>query len=253
MSDAGIFAQKPMSSTFALGLRGLFFAASLGLHGLAFAAFLPSTSEEEAPVDSLELSIAPPQGETMIEEADAVDSAAQAETVASIQKTETPPPVVEEAPEAAKVVDQDAETITASIKQEEPPPPQMQEPVPETPHMDAQSAPNAQQVNAAEETFARRAVGVENGLHTGGGTTRAAYAAAVKKEIARNKRRPDGADHGTVSVSFVIGATGGAEDITIVRPAAPKLDSTARGILASVTLPPPPGGKFQGMVAIKFE
>ena len=118
---------------------------------------------------------------------------------------------------------------------------------------ETQAAPASQQTNAAEETFARRAVGVENGLRVGGGTTRAAYAAAVKKEIAKNKKRPDGEDHGTVAVSFVIGANGDAENVTIVKPASPRLDNTARNIVAAVRLPPPPGGKFQGVIAIKFE
>ena len=45
-----------------------------------------------APIEGLELSLAPPQGEALVEEKDAVDSAAQTETVAAVQKVETPPP-----------------------------------------------------------------------------------------------------------------------------------------------------------------
>ena len=247
-------AARPLA-LWAMGLRGTFLMLSLGLHGLAFAAFLPHASNEEAPVDSLELSIAPPQGETLVEEKDAVDSTAQSETVASVQKSVTPPPDPQEVVEAAKVDDPDAEVMTAAVTPPDlPPPPQEQPQTPPEPvHEVTLAAPNAQQVNATEETFARHAVGVETGLRTGGGTTRAAYAAAVKKEIARNKKRPTAQGAGAVSVSFVIGPAGEAESISVVKSVNPALDETARSIIAAVHLPPPPGGKFLGTIAIKFE
>ena len=131
------------------------------------------------------------------------------------------------------------------------PPPVEQKPEPVVEKVEA--APPAQATSAADETFARRDVGVENGLRIGGGVTRAAYAAAVKKEITKNRRRPTGADRGTVSVSFVIGPTGSVENVKVVKAAAPMLDETARSIVAAIHLPPPPGGTFSGTIAIKFE
>ena len=236
-------------------LRGVFLVASIGLHGLAFASLLPRVDDQEAPVDGLELSIAPPQGEALVEEKDAVDSAAQAEAVAAVQKVETPPPDAPDLAEAAKVEDAQAQVMMAAVKepdlQPRPDAPEApQEPVQEQP---PQPSANAQQTAAAEETFAQRAVGVESGLRSGGGVTKAAYAAAVKKEIAKNKRRPAGETRGTVSLTFVIGPTGRAERIEVSKSANPALDDAARSIIAAVQLPPPPGGIFPAEIAIKFE
>ena len=235
-------------------MRTIFFAASLGLHGLAFAALLPMPTDQEAPIEGLELSLAPPQGETLVEEKDVVDSAAQAETAASVQKPELPPPDATEFVEAAKVEDSEALVMTSSVKEPEvqpvlemaePPP----EPAPEQPSMST----SAHQTAAAEETFARRAVGAENGARVGGGVTHAAYAAAVKKEIAKHKRRPAGELRGTVGLSFVIGSSGRAERIEVSKSVHPELDEAARSIIAAVQLPPPPGGTFPAAIAIKFE
>jgi TonB family protein len=239
----------------ALLLRSLFVVASVGLHGLAFASLLPRVNDQEAPIEGLELSLAPPQGEALAEEKDAVDSAAQTETVAAVQKIETPPPP--EAPdlaEAAKVVDEEAPVMAAAVKEPEPQPVlEVVETPPEPVQEQPQVSASAQQTAAAEETFAKRAVGVENGLRTGGGVTRAAYAAAVKKEIAKNKRRPPGDWRGAVSLSFVIGPNGRAERIEVAKSVNPALDEAARSIIASVQLPPPPGGTFPAAITIKFE
>ena len=240
-------------------LRTVFVAASIGLHGLAFAAFLPQARDQDAPIEGLELSLAPPEGETIAEEKDAVDSSAQTETVASIPQVEPtppPPPVVQEQVEAAKVDDAEAEVMEAAVKPPEQPPvvdPPPVEQKPEPVIEKVEAAPPAQATSAADETFARRDVGVENGLRQGGGVTRAAYAAAVKKEITKNRRRPNGMDRGTVSVSFVIGPNGSVEVVKVVKPTVPTLDETARSIVASIHLPPPPGGTFAGTIAIKFE
>lgn len=239
------------------GLRVAFLGLSVGLHGLAFAALLPRPTDQDAPIDGLELSLAPPQGETLAEEKDAIDSIAQAESVAATPKVEPPPPEIQEIVEAAKVEVEDAPTMEAAFK--EPPPelqmasePQPQTP-PEAPKEEAQVQVNTQQAAAAEETFAQRSVGVENGLRSGGGVTHAAYAAAVKKEIAKNKRRPDGESRGSVGLSFVIGSSGRAERIDIVKSVNPVLDEAARKIVAAVQLPPPPGGMFPATISIKFE
>jgi TonB family protein len=90
-------------------------------------------------------------------------------------------------------------------------------------------------------------------LRVGGGATRAAYAAAVKKELARRKRRPDADAHGTVSVNFVIGPDGAPVAINIEKQTHPALADAARSIVAAVQLPPPPGGTFAATVSIKFE
>jgi protein TonB len=239
-------------------LRGTFLTVSLVMHGLAFAAFMPRETEQDAPIEGLELSLAAPQGETVAEETDQVDSSAQTEAVASIPQAEPPPPPVpvQEEVEAAKVEDQEAPAMEAASKPPEPtppiePPPPEQKP--ETPVEKVQIAPSAQASAAAEETFAKRDMGVENGLRQGGGVTRAAYAAAVKKAIAKNRRRVPASRHGTVSVSFVIGPVGKVETVHVVKAVSPILDDTARDIIAAIHLPPPPGGTFSGTIAIKFE
>ena len=238
----------------AMALRGLFLAASVALHGLAFASLSPRVNDQDAPIDGLELSFAPPEGEALVEEKDSVDSAAQAEAAASVQKVQTPPPDAPDLAEAAKVEDAEAPVMMAAVKEPEPQPvidvvETPPDPVQEQPQLSAA----AQQTAAAEETFAHRAVGVATGLRTGGGVTQAAYAAAVKKEIAKNKRRPPGDGRGTVSLSFVIGPSGRAERIEVSKSVNPALDAAARSIIASVQLPPPPGGLFPAAIAIKFE
>ena len=237
-------------------LRSLFLVASVGLHGLAFASLLPRVNDQEAPIEGLEVSLAPPEGEALVEEKEAVDSAAQTETVAAVQKVQTPPPDAPDLAEAAKVVDEEAPVMAAAVKEPEPEPKPVLEVV-ETPPEPVQEQPqlsaSAQQTAAAEETFAHRAVGVQNGLRTGGGVTRAAYAAAVKKEIAKNKRRPPGDWRGAVSLSFVIGPSGRAERIEVAKSVNPALDEAARSIIAAVQLPPPPGGSFPAAITIKFE
>ena len=235
-------------------LRGLFLVASLGLHSLALASLLPRANDQEAPIEGLELAMAPPQGETLVEEKDAVDSAAQAEATAAVLKVETPPPDAPDLAEAAKVLDDEAPAMQAAVKELEPQPVlEVAETPPEPVQEQPQVSASAQQAAAAEETFAQRAVGVENGLRAGGGVTRAAYAAAVKKEIAKNKRRPPGDMRGTVNLTFVIGPDGRAERIEVAKTVSPVLDEAARSIIASVQLPPPPGGTFSAAIAIKFE
>ena len=75
----------------------------------------------------------------------------------------------------------------------------------------------------------------------------------MKKEIAKNKRRPPGDWRGAVSLSFVIGPNGRAERIEVAKSVNPALDEAARSIIASVQLPPPPGGTFPAAITIKFE
>ncbi len=239
-------------------LRVVFLGMSVGLHGLALAALLPRPVDENAPIEGLELSLAPPEGEALVEERDLVDSSAQNESVAATPKVEPlPPPETPVILEAAKVEVEEAPVMEAAVKE---PPPEFK-PIPETPpetppelpKEETQVQANTQQTAAAEETFAHRAVGVENGVRSGGGVTQAAYAAAVKKEIAKNKRRPNGEQRGSVSLSFIIGPNGRAERIDIVKSVDPTLDEAARKIVAAVQLPPPPGGMFPATISIKFE
>lgn len=237
------------------GLRGLVFIFSLTLHGLAYSAFLPSQRiDENAPIEGLELSIAPPQGESAADEPHEVDSRAQAEAAASIPQSEPPTAPVQESVEAAKVENNDADVMEAATTLDPsriPPPPEQKPEKPEIEKVETVSATQA--ANAAEETFARRDLGVENGVQQSGGVTRAAYAAAVKKAIAKNRRRPHGDERGTVSISFLIGPSGTAEQIEVVKSAGSSLNETARSIVAALRLPPPPDRTFSGTIAIKFE
>ena len=239
-------------------LRPLAILFSAGLHGYAVVALANAPERrEEAPVEALEFSMAPPEGETLVEEEKTEDSVAREETVAGAKEPEPPPPPVPDAVEQAKVEEPEAEAIEATTKPVEEPPPEKPEEVRKEPEPVREIVPETtaqtQTVAAAEESFASRTAGVENGLKQGGGMTKAAYAAAVKKQIAKNRKRPSGQGQGTVSVNFIIGAAGRADRIAILRSVNPALDETARGIVAAIRLPPPPGGAFQGTIAFKFE
>jgi hypothetical protein len=83
--------------------------------------------------------------------------------------------------------------------------------------------------------------------------TSAEYASLVKKEIEKKRKRPEKAMFGVVSVAFCINKEGRAETITIVKSTKHELESTARMIIASIEVPPPPSGSFNGTIAIKFE
>jgi periplasmic protein TonB len=240
-------------------LRPLAFLCSVGVHGYAVVAIAQSPPQPEAiPVESLEITLAPPEGEAMAEEEQREDSVAQQESVASVAQPEPPPPPPEpDALEKVKVEDAEAEALQAVTKPVEPPPPEekpeeIKEPEPVA-EVKPEAAPQPVTAAAAEESFATRAIGVENGLRHGGGMTRAAYAAVVKKQIAKNRKRPTAQGRGVVSISFSIGREGKVDRTTIVRSVNAALDETARSIIASIHLPPPPDGAFQATIAIKFE
>jgi protein TonB len=244
------------ASSNALGFRTILLFASIALHGMAVAAFIPIIDDQNAPIDALELSLMPPEGETALEEKDLIDSSAQIET-AQAQDSQIAPVVRDEQEaELAKVIEPDAEVISVSSPLNPPnepsrePDPQIQDK--ENP-VEAREKADSKASSAADESFASRAVGVQNGLRSGGGASRAAYAAALKKEITRRKRRPDADAHGAVTIAFVIGPAGAPTSITIEGEPHPVLADAARWIIASVQMPPPPGGSFSGTVSIKFE
>ncbi len=237
-------------------LRPVAIIVSIALHGSALLAAARPADVDDTPLEAIEIGIAPPMGETLIEEAETADSIAQNETVASLKAIEKPMPVEEQIVEPAKILAPDTETYEVPVKQAEMPPEKHDEPPKESDPL-AQIAPAATQqemtVAATEESFARKEVGVENGLKKGGGMTKAAYAAAVKKQIAKNKKRAVGSEHGAVSISFVIGPQGLPEHVAIPKSSNHRLDETARDIITSIRLPPPPNGQFMAAVEIKFE
>jgi outer membrane biosynthesis protein TonB len=70
-----------------------------------------------------------------------------------------------------------------------------------------------------------------------------AYARKVAAEIRRHS--PEKASvHGNLSVRFTIGASGRVESHKIINTSDPALGSEVDRILASVRMPPPPGGSF---------
>jgi protein TonB len=238
-------------------VRTLFVLASLGLHGIVISHFMPRINDQEAPIEGLELSIAPPQGEALFEEKNDIDSSAQAENFPQIQKNLTSQSQdIESLAEASKVLNDEAPIMTSLVnehKHEVQPDINIDQSLPETDSIKQQSNLIAQQTVASEETFSHHTIGVENGITSEGGVTRAAYASAVKKEIAKNRRRPNGDWHGNIILSFVIGPNGRSESISIVKSVNPTLDEVARSIINSIQLPPPPGGNFPATITIKFE
>lgn len=89
------------------------------------------------------------------------------------------------------------------------------------------------------------------------GSVLAAYAALVAAEIERHKYYPPAAREaglsGTVSVAFTIGPSGTVVSHAVTRSSgAPALDAVVPSMMAATRVPPPPGGRFRGTIAVRF-
>jgi protein TonB len=85
----------------------------------------------------------------------------------------------------------------------------------------------------------------------------ASYASLVAAELNRHKYYPESARvsgaSGSVGVAFTIGPSGNATVISITSSSGnAALDSAARQAVASIRVPPPPGGIFKTATAIRF-
>jgi protein TonB len=85
----------------------------------------------------------------------------------------------------------------------------------------------------------------------------AGYAALVAAELNRHKAYPEAARasgaSGSVGVAFTIGPSGHATGIAVTSSSGnAALDSAARQAVASIRVPPPPGGLFRTATTIRF-
>jgi len=211
---------------------------SVLLHLFAIVPFvLGATTEERQIVHSINIGIAPAEGDTLDEDATEESLAQEAVAAAVKEQADTPDPV--DPIEAVHTVDETAEAMEA--KKEEDKKEEQQK-----------SEVDQKEQTAAEDTF-KKHMGVENGVKENAGMTSAEYASLVKKEIEKKRKRPDKAMFGIVNVAFCINSQGKPEAITIVKSTKNGLEPTARMIIAAIEVPPPPGGSFTGTIAIKFE
>lgn len=211
---------------------------SIVLHLLVIVPFVfGATPPERQIVYAINIGIAPAEGDTLDEDMSEESAAQDAVAAAVKEQADTPDPI--DPVEAVQTVDDTAEVIEAKKEEEK--------------KEEQQKSEVDQKEQAAADDAFKKHMGIENGVKENAGMTSAEYASLVKKEIERKRKRPEKAMFGTVNVSFCINKEGRAESISIVKSTKPGLEPTARMIIASIEVPPPPGGSFNGTIAIKFE
>ena len=113
---------------------------------------------------------------------------------------------------------------------------------------------------AAPSRVASRAGAVTGRGETGaasGSASTADYRALVIAELNRRKQYPESARAtgatGTVVVSFTIGSSGRVTTSSVVQSSGHgMLDTAARQMLSSLSLPPPPGGRYSATAPVRF-
>jgi len=212
---------------------------SVLLHIIVIVPFVfGATPPERQIVYAINIGIAPAEGDTLDEDMSEESAAQEAIAAAVKEQADTPDPT--NPIEAVHTVDETAEAMEAKKEEEK-----------KTEEQQKSEVDQKEQA-AAEDAF-KKHMGIENGVKENAGMTSAEYASLVKKEIEKKRRRPDKAMFGIVNVAFCINKEGRAESISIVKSTKPALESTARMIISSIEVPPPPGGSFNGTIAIKFE
>ena len=211
---------------------------SVILHILVIIPFVfGATPPERQIVYAINIGIAPAEGDTLDEDMSEESLAQEAIAAAVKEQADTPNPI--DPIEAVHTVDDTAEVMEAKKEEDK--------------KEEQQKSEVDQKEQAAADDAFKKHMGVENGVKENAGMTSAEYASLVKKEIEKKRKRPEKAMFGVVSVAFCINKEGRAETITIVKSTKHELESTARMIIASIEVPPPPSGSFNGTIAIKFE
>jgi len=113
---------------------------------------------------------------------------------------------------------------------------------------------------ATPSRVASRAGAVTGRGETGaasGGVSTADYRALVTAELNRRKQYPESARAagvtGTVVITFTIGSSGRVTASSIVQSSGHGvLDSAARQTVSSLSLPPPPGGRYSATAPVRF-
>jgi outer membrane biosynthesis protein TonB len=206
-------------------IKHLSLITSITLHVAVIIPFIISKQADSAVFQSRVIAVELALGEAIDDEE--TESSVAQEAIEAVEKVETE----ETAVETAKVIDETAETIDQKEKVEE--------------------QKTAVQQEASQDTFEKKTSGVDFGVQNGG-MTAASYAANVKKMIEKNKKRPENNLKGNVKIGFQIGPTGKVESTWILSTTNEKLNKTAELIVNSINTLPPPDGKFNGSIEIKF-
>lgn len=78
------------------------------------------------------------------------------------------------------------------------------------------------------------------------------YLSLLYAEIAKHTPEENAAGPGEVTASFIVGASGKIEKVTIDKTTSPAHAETVKKILAAVAAPPPPGGAMDIGQTFKF-
>jgi periplasmic protein TonB len=219
----------------------------LGLHAALFRV-PPRPPSLLTPLNTVEIALVPagdaPEDQKEIAEIAPRDPPTEETQVDDAPPQETPPPA------PPPVIAPDAVPLPAPPVEKA-----REKKMPQPPVTRAQQAPERSNPPQQGRNAAHR--GVANGAPAAGGLSQASYAALVAAEIRRRTYYPAAARangvSGDVGVAFTIGASGRVARQSIVRSSGDAaLDGAARAILASLHLPPPPGGGFSASTSIRF-
>ncbi|UZX12115.1 energy transducer TonB [Methylocystis sp. MJC1] len=78
------------------------------------------------------------------------------------------------------------------------------------------------------------------------------YLSLLYAEIAKHTPEENAAGPGEVTASFIVGASGKIEKVTIDKTTSPAHAEVVKKILATVVAPPPPGGAMDVGQTFKF-
>jgi protein TonB len=240
----------------------------MGVSGVAHAALIAALIAA-SPLPRLPLAA----GESVIEVSivDEPEAGGAAPVEAAIETPPVPPTIPDLAPvvePAMPVEPPQPEVIEAAP----PPPPAVVPPMPviskapPKPTPVVRAAPRSERKAAPPAARSAQATGTAGGAGTaeraarGGGrpgnaASGAAYAGRVRA-ILQGRAHALGIEdlEGSVGVTFVIGASGRMESHAITRSSGSgSVDRLIRGMLASASFPPPPGGRFAGSVTIRIQ
>lgn len=251
-------------------LRPLTAAAFLGLYaGLLFGSPWPRQKQpavaapiavEVVPMSKIVAAAdAPQQAQTAAVTAVAsAPSEAQVASKPASQTAEVSADVPTEIPAAflsAPAIQAQTLTPDASVQVTHEPPPSHPRSTPKAEHERPHRRP------ARTSAASSRATAIAHNSHAEmvtGSLATANYRAIVAAELNRRKFYPASARsagiEGVVVVSFTVGDAGKVITKTIVRSSGqPTLDEAARDMMAALSLPAPPGGRFRATVPIQFD
>ena len=258
-------------------LRVIALAAAVAAHaGLLLRVNIPRPALP-TPLDTIEISIAPPQGEAVPETSadNAPDSVAQPDVQPDMEpkpdEVQPPPEPMPPPPEeiVKPAVEPPPEIAAEPPKREAPDAPAIKrQPKPierEKPKVDRkkilEERRRREQVirdarrrvearHAAAQSARKARAGVDNGSRQNA-MSPAAYGGKVRAEIQRHKVDPG--EGGSVGVFFVVGSSGGVISASVIHSSGNgRVDSAGLRAVRSAHPGPPPGGSFSASTTIHF-